>query len=168
MHSPSIDSIPASEHYVDRNMIACQRRKELPDGSWQCEDCGQIAAKNHYQPCGIQSPAAPDHGPGTEFAALLASIGLLPKVGCQCQAIKTDMNSAGVEGSVARRDEFIRRLQENYAAHYSWLDLFAAARKSKKLEAARLLKKLRTLNPNRAIERLFDEAIRRSREKASG
>jgi hypothetical protein len=154
-----------------------------PDGRHRlrCPDCGVTVVvsdrdpKRHHRMCptkprlrrSILASPALAHGPGTELSILLAAIGLLPKLGCQCQAIKDSANAAGVEGCLARRAEFVKRLQENYAQHYSWLDLFAAARRAKKLDAARILKKLRTLNPNTAIERLFDEAIKRAREKAS-
>ena len=107
-----------------------------------------------------QAQAAPvEAGPGTEYARLVATLGLRPKAGCQCKAIERDMNAVGVEGCRERRAEFIERLQANYAAHYSYLDILTAALRAKKGEALAIVRRLKTLKPNAAIERLFDLAV---------
>lgn len=104
-------------------------------------------------------------GPGTEFSRLTALLGLRPKAGCQCASLATEMNGLKVEGCIEHRLDLITRLQANFSEHYGYSSLLVAALRAKKLEALKILRKLRTLDAGTAIERLFDLAVEQSAAK---
>jgi hypothetical protein len=138
-----------------------------------CEVCGHKVAPNvpGFDPAKVTpecgdgpKPEPPCEGecPGEEYMILTNTLGLRASLGCDCPKIKADMDRLKIEGCLAQREELIARLQKNYAAHFSYQDLFAAARRAKKREAFKLLWKLRTLDANTAIERLFDLAVEKA------
>src|SRR5687768_8565722 len=66
------------------------------------------------------------HGPGTELTALLSSVSITEKVGCNCKAVAAEMDRKGVAGCREKREYFLERLNEN-AGKYSWWEKLKAA-----------------------------------------
>ena len=103
------------------------------------------------------APAAAPSGPGTELKALLASLGLTPASGCDCNARAAQMNAWGVAGCRERRAEIVAWLREQ-ATKASWS--LAAVAAWKALKGFR--RWFRVRDP---LGSIVDEAIRRAEGK---
>lgn len=101
---------------------------------------------------------APDHGPGTELTKLIESLGLKSQ-GCNgCRVIAAEMNNLGVEGCLAMRDYVVDRLRKKQQ-QLSWMETLRAA-------AGAVLTGLAfKIDPSDPAPGLFDEAVRRAKEK---
>lgn len=96
----------------------CGRRYGVSGGvSFACRICGRRLGETSPAPsasAGLAAQPQPPtcEGPGTELKALLASLGLTPASGCDCNARAAQMNAWGVDGCREHRDEIIAWLQE--------------------------------------------------------
>lgn len=103
------------------------------------------------------APAAPDHGPGTELVAMLASVGIEPD-SCKCKARARAMNAWGVEGCNRKRAEIVAWLTAEREAR-GWREKLKAA------GWAVLTGLVVRVNPLDQLGSLVDEAIRRAEAK---
>lgn len=108
-----------------------------------------------------QARPAPAGGPGTELKALLASLGILTRPGCSCNAYAAAMDAWGPAESKRRREEIAGWLKAE-AGKRGWL---AKARAAAAAVATGLAFRLDAAAP---FESLVDEAIRRAEAKRGG
>jgi hypothetical protein len=108
-----------------------------------------------------QARPAPAGGPGTELKALLASLGILTRPGCSCNAYADIMDRWGVTESRRRRAEVVGWLKAE-AGRRGWL---AKARAAAAAVATGLAFRLDALDP---FGSAVDEAIRRAEAKQGG
>ena len=98
-------------------------------------------------------------GPGTELKQLLSEVGV-HQGNCACASRQKDMDTWGVEGCRARREEIVEWLRQE-ERRASWKTRLLAAFKG----AAFVGKWLNPLDP---LGSLVDEAIRRAADKVGG
>lgn len=104
-----------------------------------------------------EKPPRPKGGPGTELMALLASLGIQSKPGCDCRWKAEAMDRWGVEGCRANRETIVGWLRKGQQ-RWGWAaTLYAAARAVAGGVAFRL-------NPLDVCGSLADEAIRRAEQ----
>lgn len=102
----------------------------------------------------------PQRGPGTEFKALAESLGVTMPPGCNCNAIRIEMDKLGVAGCRRERARLLDGIRSN-AAKLSWAESVSAA-------AAAVTTGLAfTLSPLDPIGSLFDEAVRQAEAEAA-
>jgi hypothetical protein len=77
----------------------------------------------------IPRKTAPDHGPGTELALILKSLGIEPQSSCDCKGKQAQMNVWGVAGCRANLNTIIGWMRDG-AGRWNWTDRFAAAAKA--------------------------------------
>lgn len=94
-------------------------------------------------------------GPGTELKRLIVSLGLTAVQGCGCDKWAGEMDSWGVAGCEARREEILARLRESQSK-LGWVEKTKAAVLAVKTGLAF---KLDPLDP---APGLLDEAVRRA------
>lgn len=97
-------------------------------------------------------------GPGSEFKALANSLGIANAKGCDCEAIRREMDQLGVDGCRRDRDRLIASIREN-AAKVSWLQ------KAMAVVPALLTGIAFVVDPLDPVPGLFDEAVRLAEEK---
>jgi hypothetical protein len=128
---------------------------------YYCTDCGLIT--NHVpndrifhncpakpgEPLPPPEPPAPTHGPGTELHNLIAELGITPTASCGCEAMRQQMNRWGVEGCRENRAEIMAHLQKAYD-------------EASLIEKATALANAAAKRLPKSLERLLDEALRRS------
>jgi hypothetical protein len=105
-----------------------------------------------------QSAPAASGGPGTELAALLASLGIEEPPGCRCKAHARMMDEWGADGCVRRRGEILEWITEAYAK----TGYFARAKAAALAVTTGLAKTLDWADPAGS---LLDEAVRRARSR---
>jgi hypothetical protein len=156
------------------------------DGLFRCAQCRQLRkcafpggrncrwlcpAQQQPQPIGLLAGtvAGVCEGPcpGDRLQELNNEIGVKPKAGCRCEAIRQDMNRLGAEGCRRERERLIRELRENHDQHYGWLDDFKAWRGLKALErrSPELAARISRSSVHSAIADLFDLAVAAAEEK---
>ena len=135
------------------------------DDKWKCSLCGYVHARKTSKPptknCSVQySEPIPKRtgGPGTEATLLLASLGIMPVVGCPCRDFSVKMDRWGVAGCREHFAEIVKHFQD-YQVEYGWSDKLKAASLS---VLTGLVFKLNWFDP---LPDFVNEAIRRAEEK---
>ena len=100
----------------------------------------------------------PGFGPGTELKEILASLGINPAPGCDCNAKAMQMDVWGVKGCKINKQTIVDGILEN-KDKWGWGAFASAAAKAVTSGLA-----LR-INPLKPYESLVDEAIRRAEVK---
>lgn len=146
----------------------CENWVEVSGGMWKCEDCDRLAGARtrdslpKHRLCGEQRFTTPEpalgFGPGTELAALLASIGIKELPGCGCKKKMAQMDRWGVNGCKERFEEIVGWMRDGYDK----AGLLAKVRAAAFAAATGLAFKLEPGNP---LPGLIREAIRRAQEK---
>lgn len=142
-----------------------------PDGKicYRCKHCPRkvrlqpsidpstVKAKCNSKVQPYTEPPPPD-SVGTEFMLLTQELGLRDKAGCNCAALRVEMNKLGIDGCKQHRDRLIGELRANAEKYGIGEKAIAAARAVTSGLAARI----NWIDP---LPGLFDEAIRRAQVK---
>jgi hypothetical protein len=97
-------------------------------------------------------------GPGTEFKSLIDSLKIPEPEGCDCEALRLEMDTLGVEGCKRERERLLAAIRQN-AGKVSWLAKVTA------IGPAVLSGLAFTVNPLEVTGSLFDEAVRQAEAK---
>ena len=104
----------------------------------------------------------PEHGAGSEFAALVAELGITMPDNCTCKALKNQMDMQGPPWCRENKDKLVEQIKAN-AGKWGWTEkLSNLATASWKSITTGLALKINPLDP---IPGLFDEAVRRAELK---
>lgn len=132
----------------------------VPFVAGMCRFCWLYHNQRNYQRKwgGVSASPPPTGGPGTELKAILASVGIVPKLNCGCEAMARRMDDWGPQGCRANRQEIVAFLRKKQR-RMSWGERLTLAAQS--FATGLILH----VNPLDTVNSILDEAIRRAEAK---
>lgn len=124
------------------------------------EKCNAFRRQHGIPPRDAMSTPKPIEPVGTIFKSLIDGLGIDSAEGCNCEALRIEMDLLGVDGCKQQRARLISSLRKN-AEKVSWLA------KVKAIPPALASGLAFRVDPFDPIPGLFDEAVRRAEEKST-